>query len=64
VSRGPDAYELEPGLRGAEAVELISAGKGTFVRFQFKRRGWPLRSRPKAPGARRVPEGEDLARAA
>jgi hypothetical protein len=27
----PDAYELEPGLRGAEAVELISAGKGTVV---------------------------------
>jgi hypothetical protein len=27
----PDAYELEPDLRGAEAVELISAGKGTVV---------------------------------
>jgi SnoaL-like domain len=27
----PDAYELEPGLRGAEAVELVSAGTGTVV---------------------------------
>jgi hypothetical protein len=27
----PNAYELEPGLRGAEAVELISAGAETVV---------------------------------
>lgn len=27
----PDAYELEPGVRGAEAVELISASAGTLV---------------------------------
>jgi hypothetical protein len=27
----PAAYELEPGLRGAEAVELISAGAETVV---------------------------------
>lgn len=27
----PDSYELEPGLRGAEAVELIAAGAGTVV---------------------------------
>jgi SnoaL-like domain len=27
----PDAYELEPGLRGAETVELISTGTGTVV---------------------------------
>jgi limonene-1,2-epoxide hydrolase len=27
----PDAFELEPGLRGAETVELILAGAGTVV---------------------------------
>jgi limonene-1,2-epoxide hydrolase len=27
----PDSYELEPGLRGAETVELISAGAGTVI---------------------------------
>jgi limonene-1,2-epoxide hydrolase len=27
----PDADELEPGIRGAEAVELISAGAATLV---------------------------------
>jgi limonene-1,2-epoxide hydrolase len=27
----PGAHELEPGLRGAEAVELVSAGAGTVV---------------------------------
>ena len=27
----PGSYELEPGLRGAEAVELISAGADTVV---------------------------------
>jgi hypothetical protein len=34
------------------------------LRFQFKRRGWPLRGRAKAQGAHRAQEGEDLARAA
>ena len=34
------------------------------LRFQFKRRGWPSRTRAQAQRARRAPEGEDLARAA
>jgi len=34
------------------------------LRFQFKRRGWPLRSRAQARWARQAPDGEDLARAA
>ena len=34
------------------------------LRFQFKRRGWPLRSRTQARRARRVPDRDDLARAA
>jgi hypothetical protein len=34
------------------------------LRFQFKRRGWPLRNRAQAQRARRAPKGEDLARAA
>lgn len=34
------------------------------LRFQFKRRGWALRSRAEARTARRAQEGDDLARAA
>jgi hypothetical protein len=34
------------------------------LRFQFKRRGWPLRTRAQARRARRVPERDELARAA
>jgi hypothetical protein len=34
------------------------------LRFQFKRRGWPLRNHAQAWRARRAPEGESLARAA
>ena len=34
------------------------------LRFQFKRRGWPLRTRAQAQRTRRAPEGQDLARAA
>ena len=34
------------------------------LRFQFKRRGWPLRTRAQARRARRVPDRNDLARAA
>jgi hypothetical protein len=33
-------------------------------RFQFKRRGWPLRTRAPAQRRRRAPNGEDLTRAA
>jgi uncharacterized protein YggU (UPF0235/DUF167 family) len=34
------------------------------LRFQFKRRGWPLRTRAQARRARHLPERDDLARAA
>jgi hypothetical protein len=53
----PDAYELEPGLRGAEAVELVSAGTGTVegARAQRDRRRPRRRTNlQRLPGPRRA----------
>jgi hypothetical protein len=63
-------YRLALSLRAVaetllEQTSYASANSADVaLRFQFKRRGWPLRTRAQARRARRVPERDDLARAA
>ena len=68
--RGQGLYDLGLSLRAVAETLLDQTsyanarGAEVALRLQFKRRGWPLRSRAQAQNAPGAQEGENLARAA